>query len=771
METILTKDKLDLSIKFEEVVLIFVAFLLSRVDILNGITPFGIAFMASYIILGNRDRKILITVILSIFLIRGLSGINYYMSGLAIYFFFSNYKNQGKLTLINSSIIACLVFFAVGVLYKLLINDMNLYSMMTIGFEALLIFTMTYVFSFSLSNQNSGFQELKNEKLICTFITFALVISGISNIIIFDLALKNLICIFIVIYLSYSKGIFVGSAAGIVLGMVTFISNAQMPFIIALLGVGAILAGLFNDLGKIGSVIGFILGNTIVSFYINGLGTSFFNYKEIILSSLLFFMFSSKLETFIDKNSLAEDRVKKSYENKKFELASNKLNNTRDYLESISHIFEKSYQELDIFSKEIIYDLIKDVDENKCSKCLNHNKCWSEDYYKTYYSLFTSIGILESNRLDSREIIKMIFEDCQDYEGLYNIINMLYKMYKKDEYINKRYVDQNMILVEQIKGLSRIIEDIDLDIYKNPTFNQDLESLLEKEIKDKRIDLSNILFVQLDKNTIEIYMEFYSLNSYDKTEKIVDIVSKALGYQVENAMAFGSLEKTNSLKLIRTNRYNTLTKIKRAKSSKDDVSGDNFTFGRVDNTKYIAISDGMGTGDQANNESKATIEILERMLELGGDKEMTLKSINNILRTKSEEEIFTTLDLGFIDLYTGKLELIKSGAAPTFIKRKDECLVINSKSLPMGIFNDVDFNIYNENLKDGDIVIMMSDGVLDANKNATNPEKWMKDLISGINSTNPEFLSDEIFNTAKLANRNRIEDDMTLLVTKVWKAS
>lgn len=628
---------------------------------------------------------------------------------------------------------------------------------------------MTYVFSFSLSIETRGYGQLKNEKLLCTFITFALVISGISNIILFDIALKNLICIFIVIYLSYYKGIYLGTTAAIVLGMITYISSSQMPYIIALLSVGGLLGGLFKDLGKFGTIIGFTLGNTIVSFYVNGLGTSFLNYKEIMLASIIFFIFGSKLESFIDKNTAKEDRVKRSYENRKFELASNKLNNTKEYLDSLSRIFEKSVEDIDIFSKEIIYDLINDIEENNCSKCTNHEKCWSANYYKTYYSLFTSIGIMESEAEDSKEIIEDIFSGCENYNELYRIIKLFHNSYKKDEYLNNRYIDQNKVLIEQIQALGRIIEDINLNIYKKPTFNSELEKILEEEIRDSRFDLNDILFVQLEGDYIEIYIEFYSLNSYERTEKIIDIVSNTLGYGVENSLSYGSLEKTNALKLIKTNRYNTMTKISKASSSDDDISGDSFTFGRVENTKYIAISDGMGTGEKANIESKSAIELLERMLELGTGREMALNSINNVLRAKSEDEIFTTLDIGFIDLYSGKLELVKSGAAPTFIKRKDQCIVVNSESLPIGMFNDVEYKVYEENLQDGDIVIMMSDGVMDANKKTSNSVKWMQDLIVNINSLNPQFISDEIFNTALLTNRNRIDDDMTLLVTKVWK--
>lgn len=151
METILTKSKLDFSIKFEDLVLILAAFFLSRVTILNGLQPFGIAFLASHIIMRKEGSKILLSSIISIFMIKGLGGIYYYISAIIIYSIFTNYRKHREFSLINSSIIASILFLAVGALYTIIFKDVFLYNFMMVGFEALLIFTMTYVFSFGMS--------------------------------------------------------------------------------------------------------------------------------------------------------------------------------------------------------------------------------------------------------------------------------------------------------------------------------------------------------------------------------------------------------------------------------------------------------------------------------------------------------------------------------------------------------------------------------------------------------------------------------------------
>ena len=125
--------------------------------------------------------------------------------------------------------------------------------------------------------------------------------------------------------------------------------------------------------------------------------------------------------------------------------------------------------------------------------------------------------------------------------------------------------------------------------------------------------------------------------------------------------------------------------------------------------------------------------------------------------------------MSLLDLCTGKLQIIKTGSPATFIKRKGEVKIINSQSLPVGILKDVEFNLYEEYLEDGDIVIMMSDGVLEANENTSNEEIWMKNIIKNIDSLNPTTIANEILNIAKLNSNENHKDDMTILITKIWK--
>jgi len=323
--------------------------------------------------------------------------------------------------------------------------------------------------------------------------------------------------------------------------------------------------------------------------------------------------------------------------------------------------------------------------------------------------------------------------------------------------------ENKMLLSEQLDGFRKVIENIVKDVYEKPSFNEELEQNIYKELKNNRIDVSEVIVAQIGED-LDIYVDLKKAVTSD--EKVRAIISNILEVPVS-----GDNNNANSkrfkFKLIRHNRFSAITKVAMASSSDSKISGDSFTFGEIDNTHFIAISDGMGKGAKAHRESKIAISLLERLMEANIDKELMLKTINSVLRAKSSEEVFTTLDLGLIDLYTGKLQMIKTGAPATFIKRNDRIELINSSSLPVGLLKDVDFNVYEEYLEDGDIIIMVSDGVLDACGDIDSREMFFKDIIMNITSINPETIANEILNRAKSLASSW--DDMTVLVTKVWK--
>lgn len=755
------------SIDRMSIVTFIIGIFLARANVLNGLAPFGFAFLLACIITKNVNIMILASVIIGTASLKVPTNITYMVSYILVSGYFKFRKSEKSYSLVKAIIIGALIFTLSRMVGLLFGGQLFIYDIFIIIFEGILVFTMSYIFSFGIPIESIGSTNLNNEKIICTFITLSLALAGISNIVVLGINIKCLISIITILFLSYNQGVFIGGTVGIILGMVGFISEPQMPFILGIFGISGLLAGVFKDLGRIGSVLGFILGNGIISYYVNGLGTSFLNYREIFLGAMIFLITSKGLDEKISKVFAINLDLRKNYSQKKDEIAIKKLNRLVELFDNLSSTFKDSAIEKDVYSSKEVYCLVDGITNGVCKNCYKYNICWKNNYYKSYQNFFNLIGLVEIKGANNDRVRSEAKKFCvKDSEVIEIIANDMEKL-KLNHIWKSKLKDNRLLLSEQLEGVSKIIENITTDIYINPTFNEEVEKNLYRDLKDSRIDVREVSVAQLGLEDFEIFIDLNT--AIDSESKLKNLVSKSLGFPVINDTNFRSLNNQKlRFKLLRHNRYNAITKVANLANSENKVSGDSFTYGEVDNTYFAALSDGMGIGKKANEESKVAISLLERLMEANIDKDLTLRTINSVLRVKSNEEIFATLDIGFVDLYSGKLQMIKTGSPATFIKRGDRVDVISEKSLPVGLLKDIDFNIYEDYLEDGDIIIMMSDGILDANRDMENSETWMKNIIINLDYINPQSMANEIIKEAeKVVTKSR--DDMTVLVTKVWK--
>jgi stage II sporulation protein E len=158
---------------------------------------------------------------------------------------------------------------------------------------------------------------------------------------------------------------------------------------------------------------------------------------------------------------------------------------------------------------------------------------------------------------------------------------------------------------------------------------------------------------------------------------------------------------------------------------------------------------------------------LERFLEAGYERNTAIKAINSVLVFKSDSESYSTVDVCLVDLYSGFGEFIKIGSAPTFIKTGSGVNLIRSTNLPVGILDDVDIESEIVELKNGDMIVMVSDGVSDASSQLK--EKWIINMLREIENVNPKEVAEALLKRAKELSGEKLNDDMTVMVSKIWK--
>ena len=199
--------------------------------------------------------------------------------------------------------------------------------------------------------------------------------------------------------------------------------------------------------------------------------------------------------------------------------------------------------------------------------------------------------------------------------------------------------------------------------------------------------------------------------------------------------------------------------------SSGEVSGDvSLSFESDDDYFYALISDGMGSGELARETADFVSRFMSHALSFGGFRDTVMHLLNYIVRRRGEE-CSATVDLFEVDLINGDAVFIKSGAAPSFVKRGSSIFRIRSETAPIGLMSSIDAERMRVEIKDGDYVIMLSDGVSSSPEDAP----WLIELLAEDPKPTLKEYAEHILSAA--VRNSRTGDDMTVLVTRIQELS
>ncbi|MCR3922718.1 MAG: SpoIIE family protein phosphatase, partial [Firmicutes bacterium] len=205
--------------------------------------------------------------------------------------------------------------------------------------------------------------------------------------------------------------------------------------------------------------------------------------------------------------------------------------------------------------------------------------------------------------------------------------------------------------------------------------------------------------------------------------------------------------------------------IAQAAKENQKICGDYYSYLELrDGKQAFILSDGMGNGSRAQQESRSAVQLVEQLLLAGFRKEAVVRTVNTILQLRSREESFATLDVLLVDTEIGEAEFLKTGAAPSYLRSSDRVREVKCASIPLGILSEVELKPVSVALDDDSLIVMITDGVFEASPEQ--PE-WLKYFLAGQTHTHPQVLADDILEKARqLYGRNELRDDLTVLVCR-----
>lgn len=343
-------------------------------------------------------------------------------------------------------------------------------------------------------------------------------------------------------------------------------------------------------------------------------------------------------------------------------------------------------------------------------------------------------------------------------------------------FLKKRLKENRILIADHLKEVAEIIEKAVEEKISFVRFSEKKEKQLAKLLLFEGIILEDISLIEKGNGRKEALVRLLQKKlpgkrNYYTVEDIGEFLSVYLGKRwipAVNSPFFLTGEPQN-FSFVEEIEYTVLTGYAKITKEGEKISGDNYAFFESSEKKFYGVlSDGMGSGEKANEDSGVVLEIAERFLEGGFTTNLTAKMINDLLLARGDGKNMSTLDICEIDLYTAKAEFLKVGATYSFIKRDGYVEKIPSISLPLGVFHELEMNQHTKQLLDKDYIFMFSDGILD-HFPGEEGEKLLQEMIASIPYKRPHEMAAHLMKLAISASGGSIKDDTTILVMGIWE--
>lgn len=357
-----------------------------------------------------------------------------------------------------------------------------------------------------------------------------------------------------------------------------------------------------------------------------------------------------------------------------------------------------------------------------------------------------------------------------------------------------RLWENRQVICDNLEEMSQIMARLAAEVFRLTPLTPREEKLVIRALRQEGITVLDLFYIdQPEREEEELCQEGQSgmgatlgLHMHTQrmvgrsTQEVADMLSVLLGRRLTVSVTSPPQieEREGTYLFVEEPRFVVLFGSARAVKENEVISGDNYSIIQSDRGwTTVLLSDGMGSGQQANADSSQVLDMMEKMLEAGFETDMAVSLVNSALLAAGDRagrRNMSTLDICSLNLYQGVCVFRKVGAAASFLKSNSYVEQISLPGLPLGILTageeeaqGASRRSVGRELIDNDYIIMMSDGVLDALKES-GYETAMIQYLEGMREQHPEEMARNLLQFVLRCSQGRILDDMTVLVLGVF---
>ncbi|RPJ27177.1 MAG: hypothetical protein EHM35_14365, partial [Planctomycetaceae bacterium] len=328
-------------------------------------------------------------------------------------------------------------------------------------------------------------------------------------------------------------------------------------------------------------------------------------------------------------------------------------------------------------------------------------------------------------------------------------------------------------VADQLEGAAGIMTSLAREMQQDVEFRLEIEERLKTSFNRLGLSVDSLSVLDYGQDMLEIRIKKHGCLNYCECQYLAcPMVSRLLGHNfaVWEKQCPEEPRQICSFTLVPAGKFQVRHAV--AQIAKDREScGDSHALVQTKDGRFaLILSDGMGTGPKAAQESRATVDLLAKLLSSGLKEEFALNLINTVLMLRTPEERFATIDVALIDLFRGDVELIKVGAAPSYIKRNREVIPIEASTPPAGILQQVEIDRQHHVLAAGDCLILASDGIFAGELGPEETEDWVEKALGRLEVAGPQTIAEFLIKISETNMGKESKDDVTFIVAQLMPA-
>ncbi len=617
------------------------------------------------------------------------------------------------------------------------------------------------------------------EKAMSFGLLLAGVVMGLAGIGFRGISAGAILAGLVTIVAAYSGGGAFGAVAGALMGLACAMSGQGLVPVVGAYALGGLASGALRERGKLATCAGFLVGAGLLVFQVtSGEDVPVFA-GQLVASGVAFLAIPLRhlyrAARFLPSSARAKSVSADAHARRVQDVLSGKLHDFASVFQELSSMLRQVPYDPELTERADIAYLLHKVASSACGRCRSYLFCWGDAFHRTFRDVLNLVALAElKGTVDSSKINGQLRQRCVDVPGLVAAVNGATGTYRHNLAYAKRLAEGRQMFSGQLQGLAEILKGLGMDVWARVEFETASEQRIIHGLARLGLGVTEASVVVRSRGRLEVTLKKAACYGREECRiAVAPIVSRLVGRNLDaQKVRCGSRtgSPTCEIVLSPSRVYDVATSVSVFAREGQVLSGDTHSVAQLaDGRLVFVLSDGMGAGEAAAIESSTAVSALERLLEAGFDDEFAVKTVNLMLLLRSAGETFATLDVATIDLVTGEGQFIKVGSPPSFIRTGRDVKVVRSSSLPAGIFDAIEVDKTPFRFSDGDLLVMVSDGVLNSVEPSAGREDWVASALSRLSTDEPAELARSILDRARQHAGGKVSDDMTVLVGRVQR--